>query len=175
MERHMFSGFNRFILLLLLFTSAVLESCAIKPQVVVPTAPVAPAATGTAPVAPAASAPPTNITVFYDSDPPGAILYENGNIKRMGETPFWAIYELTEKDRQRGFVFLDPTNVVWPSGATATNYPGIIFDLKGKLEKTYFFIRPDVKGKEDDYDYGLKRTLHRYTYGEDDNNPNTDK
>lgn len=169
----MLQGSIRLILTLLLLPSMIaLQSCANRSQTVMP--PVsAPALKTDMPVSPPTAA-PVEFTVFYDSDPPGAIFYDN-NSTRLGETPFWAIYELTEKDRQHGFISIDPSRVVWPSGATATNHPGLIYSLKDGLQKTYLFSRPDVKGSEEDYAYGLKRLMQRYTNGEDSDKPNIGK
>ncbi len=165
----MFRSLNQFMMLLLL-ASVVLQSCANRPQIVMPAAPV-PVLEIVMPKIPVPAPAPNEFIVFYDSDPPGAVLYDNSNNKRLGETPFWAFYELTQKDRQNGSIFIDPTRVVWPSGATATNSPGVVFALKDGFEKTYRFSRPAGKGSEDDYAYGLKRLTHRYTYGEDDKKP----
>lgn len=160
----MFSRFNRLpTRVLVLFAAITLQSCAVRSQTVLPAAPL-PAPPMVTPQTPVP--PPAEFTVFYDSDPPGAILYDRHNTK-IGETPFWAMYELTENDRQQGFIVIDPTSVVWPSGAAATNHPGLIFALKEGLRKTYLFARPDVKGSEEDYAYGLKRLMQRYTYGEE--------
>lgn len=158
--------------LLLLLSTVILNSCTHRPQTVMPpvSLPVSKIVMPTAPL-PA----PSEFTVFYDSDPPGAFLYDNSNNKRLGETPFWAMYELTAKDRQHGFISIDPSRVVWSSGATATNHPGLIYALKDGLQKTYLFSRPDVKGSEEDYAYGLKRLMQRYTYGEDSTKPNSGK
>lgn len=165
----MFPRLNRLITsVFVLFAVIAVQSCAVRSQTALPVAPgpVPPLATSQTPVPP-----PAEFTVFYDSDPPGAILYDHNNTK-IGETPFWAMYELTEKDRQQGFIAIDPTRVVWPSGATATNHPGVIFALKDGLRKTYLFARPDVKGSEEDYAYGLKRLMQRYTYGEESGTAN---
>jgi hypothetical protein len=140
-----------------LLVAVVLQSCAPRTQVVMPTTPEsrAPAVT------------PGEFTVFYDSDPPGAVLYEEGKNTKLGETPFWVTYALTEKERKDGMFFVDPCRVVWTSGATATNYPGLIFFLEGGLPQTYRFSRPKVPGSEADYAYGLNRLLQRYANGED--------
>lgn len=122
---------------------------------------------------PGSAAPPVpsgiaadEITVFYDSDPPGAQLYEMGNSDKIGETPFWAIYRVTAQELQAGEVFIEPSRVIWPSGAAASNQPGFMFDLKKGREQTFTFLRPNVPGGEADYDAGLKRLMHRYEKGE---------
>lgn len=109
---------------------------------------------------------PNEITVFYDSDPPGALLYETGKSNKLGETPFWATYRLSDKELQEGGALLDATRIVWPSGATSSNHPGIVFDLKKGRNQTFIFIRPDVPGGESDYEVGLKRMMHRIENGE---------
>lgn len=155
----------------LLLTAAMLSACAGQPYKGLPAAPVA-APEIVQPTAPVYE--PVEFTVFYDSDPPGAILYDYSNNKKYGETPFWAIYQLSDNDRRLGFISLDPSRVVWPSGAAATNYPGVVFALKDGLRRTYLFSRPDVKGSEDDYAYGLKRLMQRYEHGEEGNKPASD-
>lgn len=139
---------------LLLIQACSAPQQAAKPEVTPPT-----------PSAPIAAA-PNEITVFYDSDPPGALLYEAGKSDKLGETPFWVIYRLSDKELQEGVAFLDSTRVVWPSGATASNHPGIVFDLRKGREQTYVFSRPNVPGEEADYAAGLKRMMHRIEKGE---------
>lgn len=160
------------LMVLLLLSTAILHSCAYRPQTAAPAVSLPSPGTD---MQPSPVQTPGEFTVFYDSDPPGAILYDTSNNTKLGETPFWAMYELTEKDRRHGFISIDPSRVVWQSGATATNHPGLIYPLKDGLQKTYLFSRPDVKGSEEDYAYGLKRLMQRYTYGEDSSRPNTGK
>lgn len=142
---------------LLILAAGLLLSCTAPKQSLVP-APQ-PVALVPAPVPPPA---PTEFTVFYDSDPPGAIFYEIGKEKAAGVTPFWAIYPLTEMDRARGWIVIDPSRVVWPSGVTASNQ-GVVFDLRQGLEQKFIFIRPDKPGKDADYETGLKKLMQRYT------------
>lgn len=147
--------------LLVLLAAVVLQSCAPRTKVVVPP----PSAI------PAPAAVPGEFTLFYDSDPPGATLYEVGKDTKLGETPFWVTYALTEKELNAGVILIDPCRVVWSSGATATNHPGLIFYLDRGMEQTYRFTRPQVPGSEVDYDYGLNRLMHRYANGEEGSEP----
>lgn len=139
---------------LLLIQSCSAPQQAVKPEVALPATPAPPVVD------------PNEITVFYDSDPPGAVVSEIGKNEKLGETPFWASYRLSDTELQQGGAFLDPTRVVWPSGATTTNQPGFFFDLKKGRGQTYIFKRPDVPGGEDDYEAGLKRMMRRIENGE---------
>lgn len=160
--------------LLLLITMVMIQSCSAPKQVAKPDAPVPVTAVKPAePPAPVSD--PNEFIVFYDSDPPGAVLYELGKNDKVGETPFWASYRLTDKDRKEGEVSVDPSRVVWPSGATASNHPGLVFILNKGLEQTYVFVRPDVPGRDADYAAGLNRVMYRYANGEDDSGPKTGK
>lgn len=142
----------------------LIQSCSAPQQAVKPGPPVAEPQQVVKPEYPAAD--PNEITVFYDSDPPGAVLYEIGKSDKLGETPFWATYRLSDKELQEGVILLDPSRVVWPSGATASNHPGVLFDLKKGRGQAYIFKRPDVPGAEVDYEAGLKKLMHRITNGE---------
>lgn len=151
---------KRFITMLVLSVALLLiQSCsapqqAARPEVALPAPPAPPAVA------------PNEIHVFYDSDPPGAQLYEMGKNETVGETPFWATYRLTDSELQAGEVFIEPSRVIWPSGAASSNYPGFVFDLKKGREQTFTFLRPNVPGLEADYEAGLKRLMHRYEKGE---------
>ena len=140
--------------LLLLFISVLLSAaCAVRPPVA-DNSPV----TGITP-------PPNEFYLFYDSDPPGASLYEKG--KKIGETPFWAIYGISQPEHAKGLVAIDPVTVVWPSGVSTDSFPGLLFALSPKYEGKHTFIRPDkAAGKDEDYEYGLKRLMYRYEHGE---------
>lgn len=148
----MFTCLKRIAFMLALPVAILLvQSCSAPQQAVKPEPPVAD---------------PNEISVFYDSDPPGAVLYEIGKNDKLGETPFWVMYRVSDTELQKGAAFIDPTRVVWQSGATTTNHPGFVFDLKKGREQTYIFKRPDVPGGEDDYEAGLKRMMRRIEKGE---------
>ena len=109
---------------------------------------------------------PSDFTILYDSDPPGAIFYENGK-DRIGETPFVATYAITDTEQHQGFITIVPATVVWQSGATADNFPGLVLMIGGKNRERFTFIRPDAAaGKDKDYAYGLKRLMNRIEKGE---------
>lgn len=151
-------------MLVLPLSLLLIQSCSTPQQAVKPEPSAAEPQQVVKPALPVAD--PNEITVFYDSDPPGAVLYELGKNAKLGETPFWVTYRLSDKELQEGVILLDPSLVVWPSGATASNHPGVLFDLKKGRGQTYIFKRPDVPGAEVDYEAGLKRLMHRISNGE---------
>src|SRR5688500_5702150 len=57
------------------------------------------------------------LEVTYQSDPPGATLYHDGQM--MGYTPVTLYYPVTDEDRTRGFAVYKGASVRWVSGATA--------------------------------------------------------
>jgi hypothetical protein len=59
----------------------------------------------------------TNLRVTYDSDPPGAVLYQGQ--QKMGYTPYTLSYRVTDEDKARGYKNIAGTSVRWASGATA--------------------------------------------------------
>lgn len=58
------------------------------------------------------------LTVVYDSDPPGALIYEGA--KLMGPAPFAAEYAITEEVRKRGRISVVGASAQWASGARVT-------------------------------------------------------
>lgn len=143
--------------LFLLVSLVLLQSCSTR---LVVTPPVS--AVTSAPL----SVDPNEITFTYDSDPPGATLFEIGNNDKVGKTPLGLLYRLSDEEVLRGVAHLMPTRVVWPSGANVSNYPGIYLELKkGRVQK-FIFIRPDVPGRDTDYEAGLISLMQRIEKGD---------
>lgn len=151
--------------LALLMAMLFIQSCRSSQQAIIPASPVS--------LPPPVSTPPPvvdlhEITVFYDSDPPGAVLYEMGKNVKSGETPFWVTYRLSDAELQAGRAFIEPLRLLWPSGAATSNHPGFVFRLDKGRQQTFMFIRPDLPGREADYDAGLKGMMQRFEKGEGD-------
>lgn len=96
----------------------------------------------------------TQLTVTYNSDPPGASLYQGNQM--MGYCPMSLVYNITPQDRQRGYKLLQGTQVKWVSGATAK-----IEQLTAHLSigeyQQFTFKRPDgIDGYETDAKFGLE-------------------
>lgn len=97
----------------------------------------------------------SKLSVTYNSDPPGAVLYSGG--KRYGYTPLTLNYEVTEKAKQLGFIYLADAKVQWISGAEAE-----IKSLKADIAKfglyqQFTFNRPNgIPGRDSDIRFSLE-------------------
>lgn len=90
----------------------------------------------------------THVHVVYQSDPPGAAVYQGGQL--LGNAPVAVPYQLTDADRQHGYKVIDAVSVKWDSGAE-TGIPGLNADLKHlNLNQQYTFQRPNVPGLDTD-------------------------
>ena len=96
----------------------------------------------------------SGLKVTYQSDPPGAALYQGSQL--MGYTPYVLQYEVTDDDRRRGAKLLQGTSVKWASGAAAS-VPSLTanFNQFG-LNQLFTFQRPDVPGREVDMQFALE-------------------
>ncbi|MDI4632873.1 hypothetical protein J7U46_07415 [Pelomonas sp. V22] len=90
----------------------------------------------------------THVHVAYLSDPPGAAVYQGGQL--LGNAPVTVPYQLTDADRKNGYKIIDPVSVKWESGAEAS-IPGLNANLM-QVDQTqqYVFLRPNVPGLETD-------------------------
>ena len=96
----------------------------------------------------------TRINVTYNSDPPGASLYQGGQL--MGYCPATLVYTITPQARQLGYMTLQGTEVKWVSGATAK-----IEQIKANLStgeyQQFTFKRPSgIDGLETDAKFGIE-------------------
>jgi len=97
----------------------------------------------------------TKLNVTYNSDPPGASLYQG--TQQMGYCPTTLIYDVSWDDRKNGYKILQGTQVKWVSGATAK-----IEQLKAYLDsfttyRQFTFMRPEgIAGSETDAKFGLE-------------------
>lgn len=90
----------------------------------------------------------THVHVIYQTEPPGAAVYQGGQL--LGNAPVAVPYPLTESDRQLGYKVIDAVSVKWESGAEAS-IPGLNADLKQLgLNQQYTFQRPNVPGLDTD-------------------------
>ena len=83
----------------------------------------------------------TMLKVTYQSDPPGAAVYQGSEL--YGYTPLTLEYEVTEEDKRQGAKLLQGTSVKWASGAAA-NVPTLTADIRQfGLTQQFTFQRPD--------------------------------
>ena len=96
----------------------------------------------------------SNLKVTYQSDPPGAALYQGGQL--MGYTPYTLQYQVTDDDRKRGTKLLQGTSVKWASGASA-NVPSLTANINQfGFSQQFTFQRPDIPGRETDMQFALE-------------------
>lgn len=96
----------------------------------------------------------TRVNVTYNSDPPGASLYQGS--QPMGYCPTTLVYNISPQDRQRGYMLLQGTEVKWVSGATA-NIAQLRANLSTGEYQQFTFMRPSgVEGMETDAKFGLE-------------------
>ena len=96
----------------------------------------------------------TQMNVTYNSDPPGATLYEGS--KLLGYCPTTLFYNITPQDRQRGYMLLQSTEVKWVSGATA-KIEQLRANLSTGTNQQFTFMRPTgIEGLETDAKFGLE-------------------
>jgi hypothetical protein len=93
------------------------------------------------------------LRVQYNSDPPGASLYEGGQLK--GVTPVVLNYELDQAFKSGGCTTLRGTSVKWASGAEASISHLTACAHVGRSQQ-YTFQRPDVPGRDVDMNYALQ-------------------
>ena len=93
------------------------------------------------------------LKVTYYADPASATLYEDQ--RAFGYTPLTLAYPITPQDRERGYMLLKGTSVVWASGASAS-VKSLRADLSQGNNFHFIFIRPDVPGIEVDLDFALQ-------------------
>jgi hypothetical protein len=104
------------------------------------------------------------LNVTYDSDPPGAVLYQGQ--QRVGYTPYTLRYQVSDEEKTRGYKVLAGTSARWMSGAVA-EVSSLEVDLKRYgYSPRYTFRRPaDVPGREADERFSLElertRAIHR--------------
>jgi hypothetical protein len=92
----------------------------------------------------------TRLAVTYESNPPGAMLYEEGS-RALGFSPFTAYYNITPDQRSEGVMQLSPITARWSSGATKTT--GIVtanIRANGYKQKLKIARPADVPGYEED-------------------------
>lgn len=96
----------------------------------------------------------SSLEVTYQSDPPGAALYQAGQMR--GYTPYTLQYQVSDDDRRRGTKLLQGTSVRWASGASA-NVPNLTANLiQFGLSQQFTFQRSDVPGRETDMQFALE-------------------
>ena len=93
------------------------------------------------------------LTVTYQSDPPGAALYFGE--KFYGYTPVSLKYEITRSQKEQGSMSLAGMSVKWASGAEAS-LPYLTADLKNGKRQQFTFRRPNVQGRETDMQIALQ-------------------
>ncbi len=81
----------------------------------------------------------TKLRVTFDSDPPDAVIFYDGS--KEGYAPQTFRFDVTEQEKQRGFVEILNTKAVWASGAK-TETGSIRIDLKKGLSQSYTLQRP---------------------------------
>ena len=96
------------------------------------------------------------LQVGYTCDPPGAELYEEytQNTRKLGTCPLTVTYDITDRQKEQGYILLRSVTARWASGA-AQSLPATKADLKEGYTKDIQIARPrDVPGYEDDAKYG---------------------
>jgi multidrug efflux pump subunit AcrA (membrane-fusion protein) len=97
----------------------------------------------------------SQLNITYYSDPPGAVLYSEG--QRVGYTPQTLYYDVSEETKKRGFMNLAAAKVQWASGATAEMQSLKVDLAKFGLSQKFTFNRPNgVPGREADERFSLE-------------------
>ena len=99
--------------------------------------------------------PVKTIQVTFQSDPPGALIFNNFENQNRGYAPVTLQYEVTEENRKRGFLLVKGENVKWVSGATAS-IPSLQLNLHIGNNQEFIFNRPDVPGLEEDRKFAIE-------------------
>lgn len=87
-----------------------------------------------------------SLTVTYQSDPPGALLYEGG--KQWGYAPFALRYEPSAEFLKGGCMVLRPSMVRWASGAEAS-IPSLSVCASNGKKQQFVFLRPnEIPGRD---------------------------
>src|SRR6185503_16863093 len=87
-----------------------------------------------------------SLTVTYQSDPPGALLYEGG--KQWGYAPFALRYEPSAEFLKGGCMLLQPSMVRWASGAGAS-IPALTACASNGKKQQFVFLRPaEIPGRD---------------------------
>lgn len=94
------------------------------------------------------------LQIQYQSDPPGATLYQDG--QPVGMTPYTLKYQPDEAFRNGGCMLVRPTEVKWASGATASTGGTLRACKSTGVQQTYMFIRPDMPGRDIDMNFALQ-------------------
>lgn len=97
----------------------------------------------------------SNLKITYDSDPPGAVLYQGQ--QKFGYTPYTLSYQVSDEDKKRGYKILSGTTVRWYSGATSeVKYLKADLNQYG-LSQHFTFQRPSgIPGREEDIRFSLE-------------------
>ena len=104
-------------------------------------------------VAGAAQLHAAELTVTYQSDPPGAALYQGPTF--MGYTPLTLRYALSKEER-KGTRYLPYMRVLWASGASAET-SNLHADVgRVGLRQVFTFQRPNVEGREADMQIAIQ-------------------
>ena len=100
----------------------------------------------------------STLQVTYYSDPPGAVIYYDGN--REGYAPQTFSFDVTDQEKSRGFLGILSTRAQWSSGAKVETGNTKIYLERG-LSQSYTLRRPkSAPGREldDRFSLELERT-----------------
>lgn len=98
--------------------------------------------------------------VKFDSDPPGATLYLNGS--SLGYAPVTLQYEVSEANKQAGYMAIRAPIAKWPSGATAQASNPLYVNFRNSFSQIYTFQRPDsFPGRQIDVQFGFQLQKQR--------------
>lgn len=96
---------------------------------------------------------PNMMTLEVITNPPGALIYEDG--RALGQAPAFIPYVITPAVRHVGSITPRPITVVWPSGAKATASPGMLL-ARGQRQH-FVFSRPmDAPNLDKDLQYAAQ-------------------
>jgi hypothetical protein len=93
------------------------------------------------------------LQITYQSDPPGAMFYENG--RQWGYTPFTLQYTPDQNFVQGRCMLLRPSMVRWASGAEASMQQLQACGSTGYSQQ-FVFVRPNIPGRELDTQFYLQ-------------------
>lgn len=95
----------------------------------------------------------SNLQITYYSDPPGAVLYQDG--QPIGYAPRTLHYQ-PPGEQQHGRGRVRGIKAVWASGATA-EIPFLNVDVNAHgLNQQFTFLRPDVPGRDADMRFAVE-------------------
>ncbi len=102
----------------------------------------------------------STLNVKFESEPPGATLYLNG--QNIGYAPKTLSYQLTEEDRANGVVYITPPSARWASGAVNAPEKSTLIFLRSGTSQSLTIYRPEnFPNRHIDVQFGYQQQRDR--------------